>query len=133
MNLDNPANVYNWYTKLDLVCKNKKAMAFIGTFAFIGISLGCLFVPRLGDLYGRKLIFLISMFVQAPIYAVASWTSNLKIVYGMCFLIGPCIIGRMSQGFLLLMELVPSKWQAAVGASIMVSEGAACIIWTIYF
>jgi predicted ABC-type sugar transport system permease subunit len=49
------------------------------------------------------------------------------------FLLGPCITGRMACGFLLLIEMVPKKYQARVGAALMVAEGSCVIIWTIFF
>lgn len=39
----------------------------------------------------------------------------------------------MACGFLLMMELVPTKNQAAVGAALMVAEGSVQIVWTVYF
>lgn len=52
-------NVFNWYTKLGLVCSpdKKRQMAMIATLALLGVSISCLFVPRMGDLYGRKPIY----------------------------------------------------------------------------
>ena len=50
-------NIYNWYTKLGLVCKPKSATGYIAISCMIGIFLGVLIVPRLGDLIGRKPIF----------------------------------------------------------------------------
>ena len=35
----------------------------IAMVAFFGVFLGCMFVPRLGDLYGRKPVFLGSMLI----------------------------------------------------------------------
>lgn len=62
-----------------------------------------------------------------------SFTSNLMILYVSIFIAGPLIIGRMSCGFLLVMEVVHSRNQSKVGASMMVAEGASLIVWTIYF
>ena len=46
----NRENVYNWYTKADLLCKSRAATSMIAMVAFFGVFLGCLFIPRLGDL-----------------------------------------------------------------------------------
>ena len=105
----------------------------IGTLAFIGVTIGCLFLPRLGDLYGRRIIFIVSLSCQTPILFMSAWTSNIYVLWTVAFLLGPCIIGRMSSGFLILMESVPTRFQASVGACIMVGEGLCPIIWTVYF
>jgi predicted ABC-type sugar transport system permease subunit len=39
----------------------------------------------------------------------------------------------MANGFLLMMELVPTEHQAKAGAGLMVAEGSTAIVWTIYF
>jgi hypothetical protein len=54
-------------------------------------------------------------------------------IYIVASFLGPCVIGRMSCGFLLLMELVPKRFQTAVGTALLVAEGSCLIIWTIYF
>lgn len=108
-------------------------MAMIGTFALLGVSISCLFIPRMGDLYGRKPIYLFALTLQIPIYAMACIFNKMLPIYVVAFLLGPCITGRMACGFLLLLEMVPKKNQAWVGASLMVAEGSCQIIWTIYF
>ena len=69
-------NLYNWYTKLDLCCLEKKYTGYIGIAASASIFAACLFVPRLGDLYGRKPVFLVAVFVQAPILTWLAFTES---------------------------------------------------------
>jgi hypothetical protein len=47
------SNLYNLYTWLDLCCKPRRATALIAMAVFAGSAIGCLFMPRLGDLLGR--------------------------------------------------------------------------------
>jgi len=98
-------------------------MAKIAMSCMIGIFLGVLIVPRIGDLIGRKPVFWISLFVSLPALILVAFTSSLLAVDIAVFLAGPCIIARMSCGFLMLMEQMERKHQAKVGAVIMVSEG----------
>ncbi len=115
------------------MCKKPLATSLIGVIALIGISLSCLFIPRMGDLYGRKPIFLFAVIAQIPIYTMVAYFSNLFVIYVGAFLLGPTVIGRMSCGFFLLMEQVPSRHQSAVGAVLMIAEGITVLIWTVYF
>jgi hypothetical protein len=87
----------------------------------------------MGDIYGRKPIFVTCLALQAPLFGIITWTKSAYIAYGCIFLAGPCIIGRMSCGFLLIMELVHSRNAPRVGAGLMVAEGSTLIIWTLYF
>lgn len=40
-------------------------------FALLGVSISCLFIPRMGDLYGRKPVYLAALTLQIPIYGMA--------------------------------------------------------------
>ena len=102
-------NIYNWYTKVRLMCKPTRATALIAMAAFFGVFIGCLFIPRIGDLYGRKPIYLASMIVQSPIIIILIINTNMPVMYTLVAVFGMSIIGRMSCGFLLLMEHVPRK------------------------
>ena len=107
---EHPANLYNLYTYYELGCRPKSATALIGMVVFFGSAVACLFVPRLGDLWGRKPIFCFSLAFQAPLIYMVVFVTTLKYIYIACFFFGMCIIGRMSCGFLLMMELVPNAY-----------------------
>lgn len=128
-------NIYNWYTKLGLVCNPKSgfAMGMIAFSALLGISLSCLFIPRLGDLYGRKPVFMVALTAQLPVYILLCLFNNMIPMYVSAFFLGPTVTGRMACGFLLLLEMVPKRNQAWTGASLMIAEGSTQIIWTVYF
>jgi MFS family permease len=108
-------------------------MALIASSALIGISLSCLFIPRLGDLYGRKPIFVIALTLQLPVYCLVCFFNKMLPMYITAFFLGPTVTGRMACGFLLMLEMVPKKNQPWAGASLMIAEGLTQIIWTIYF
>ena len=121
----NRENIYNWYTTLNLGCIKKLQTSLIAISCMFGIWVGVLFVPRMGDLYGRKPVFCASLTLQVLPYVFMALSSRLWVIYLAAFVFGFCIIGRMSAGFLLLMELVHSRNQARVGAALMVAEGSA--------
>jgi len=128
-------NIFNWYTSLGLVCNpnSKRAMSLIATFALLGISISCLIIPRMGDLYGRKPLYVFALILQIPVYILATVFTKMIPIYIVAFFLGPCVTGRMACGFLLLIEMVPKRNQAWVGAALMIAEGSCQIICTIYF
>jgi MFS family permease len=121
------------YSKLGLVCMKPFATSLIGIIAILSVSLSCLFIPRMGDLYGRKPIFVFAVVMQIPVYCIVAYTSSVKIIYIGVLFLGPTVIGRMSCGFFLLMEQVPLRHQSLVGAALMVCEGSTVLFWTAYF
>lgn len=75
--LEHNTNIYNWYTKLGIVCKAKQKQGFIliASSAMIGTALSCLFLPRMGDLYGRKPIYVFALTLQIPCYFLCCFFS----------------------------------------------------------
>lgn len=102
-------NVYNWYTKLGLVCLPKSATSKIAIACMVGIFLGVLVIPRLGDLVGRKPVFYAALIGSIPCLILVTFTSRLLWIDIGAFIAGPCIIARMSCGFIMLMEHMPKK------------------------
>jgi MFS family permease len=100
------SNIYNWFVKLGLVCNpnSKKAVSLIATIALLGISVSCLFIPRMGDLYGRKPLYVFSLIFQIPVYIAFCLFKTMTPIYVTAFLLGPCITGRLACGYLLLLE-----------------------------
>ena len=125
-------NLYNWYTSLNLVCLPKIQTSLIAISCMLGIWVGVIFVPRMGDLYGRKPVFLAALWGSIPCLGLIVAFKKVLVVDIAAFVAGPCIIARMSCGFLMLMEHMPTVHQAKVGAIIMVSEGCTQIFWVFY-
>lgn len=102
-------------------------------FALVGVGLSCLFIPRMGDLYGRKPMYIFALVLQIPVYTLACVLNKVLPIYVVAFALGPCVTGRMACGFLLLLEMMPKRNQTWVGAACMIAEGSCAIIWTGYF
>lgn len=46
-------SLQNWVTELELTCMPPIYMGYVGALAFGGAALSCLFLPVMGDIYGR--------------------------------------------------------------------------------
>jgi len=58
---DYDRSLHNLIEHMDLTCVPKSKIGLLGTIGFAGAAFGCFFVPRLGDLYGRKPVYVVSM------------------------------------------------------------------------
>ena len=102
-------NLYNWYTSLGLVCLDKSATGWIATSCYIGIFVSVIFIPRLGDILGRRPIFVSALWGSIPVLCLIVFVSKVALVDLAAALAGPAIIARMSCGFLMLMEHMERK------------------------
>ena len=68
-----------------------------------------LVIPRFGDLVGRKPIFQAALVGSIPCLVMVTFAKQVLWVDIGAFVAGPCIIARMSCGFIMLMEHMPKK------------------------
>ena len=99
--------INNWVEQLNMHCTPKAYIGLIGAMAFAGVAISCFFIPALGDKYGRQLCWAVTLFCQLPLYLGANITSNIGVIYVMCFYLGMGLIGRFTCGFVLLTESLP--------------------------
>ena len=57
---------HNWMERLDLACASPETIGMLGSAYFLGWTLFAIAIPRLADVYGRKVIFVGALIVQAP-------------------------------------------------------------------
>lgn len=74
---------------------------------FVGFSISALIVPRLGDKYGRRKPYLISMSATLFFYLLMFMSTNVYFTILCYFLIGLASAGRMVIGTNYLNEFIP--------------------------
>jgi MFS family permease len=84
-------------------------MAFIGMSFFLGWTFSAFFIPRLVDLKGRKLGFLLTMVMQTVSLIVMNFSVRVELTIAMMFVFGMACVGTRSVCFLYLLELLPEK------------------------
>ena len=71
----------NWAEQMDLYCKTKVELGFIGSFFFIGTFIGAFILPRASDIYGRKPLFLIGLVIFFGVVMSSYWCTSLYVLY----------------------------------------------------
>ena len=106
---DSPKSYHNWVSpdKLNLTCVNKNIIGSMISMMFLGFSISSAFIPRLGDKYGRKIPFYLSMTVQTIGYILLFLSHNVYFTIFIWFLIGLCSGGRCAIGTMYMNEYVP--------------------------
>lgn len=84
--------------------------SLIASSFFIGWAITLLWVPRLGDIYGRKQVFAIAMAFSVVLYALLMTTSSLNAMIAIAGLFGMITSVRVNIGYIYLMELVPKSY-----------------------
>ena len=84
-------------------------IGLLGSIYFIGWTCAAVILPRLSDMYGRKLIYLISMSGHCAIYLGLILSRNLNLTITLMYFFGFFSLGRASVGYLYMQELTPAK------------------------
>lgn len=126
-------SLHNWVEKFDLVCVDAWKIGLIGSMYPFGWSLGCLFVPRLGDVLGRRLPFLVSVAISILLYFGVLVSQTIYLNMALFFMIGMTMPGKTSVSYVYLLEMVPHEWKTAVGTMLMFADGSTMIIVSLYF
>ena len=97
----------NWQGRLDLICEESWKVGLLGSAIFVGWASTLLWVPRFGDLYGRKTVFALGMSLNLVLYVVMLWTRDIDVMLVSLFLQGALTSVRMNIGYLYMLELMP--------------------------
>ena len=110
VNWESTRSLHNWVEKLDLVCEPSWRIGLIASMCIFGSSIGTLFVPRLGDVYGRRLPCLISMGASLLMHLSLILSNSVNLTMALFFFQGLCTPGKSNVGYVYMLELVPAAW-----------------------
>jgi len=103
---DNPMSLFNWSQTIGLICRPGWQIGLLGSSMFGGWVLSLLWLPSYSDVYGRKLLFKLSIIVTTLMFFFM-WVSKSYLLT----LISHTIIGfftslRLGVGWPYMLELV---------------------------
>ena len=100
---------------------------------FAGWTISCLIIPRISDLYGRKIMTLTTVSISTLIYLGLILSKNLDLSIALLFFYGLMLSGKTINTYVYLLELVPKKYQAYVGTVFLFADGTTTIWISLYF
>ena len=105
----------------------------IGSMVFVGWVITLPWVPRLSDMYGRKLIFNIGMLTDLAMFILMFFTTKINYMILVTFMLGLATTIRINIGFIYMMELMPKRNQTFYASAYNVLEGLVLLLATLYF
>lgn len=118
---------------MNLISKSNFQIGLIGSTYLLGWALGCLFVPRMGDVYGRRWPLVISMGISLIIYLILILSTNINLTTVMFLLLGLTNPGKSNVCYIFLLEFIPKKWQTPVSTLLLFADGSTMIFLSLYF
>jgi MFS family permease len=91
-------SLHNWVEDLGLLCS--KSVGLIGSLYFFGYTSSAFILPRLSDMFGRKIIYQISMTGHLLTYGALILSRNLYLTIVLMYIFGFFSLGRASVGYL---------------------------------
>ena len=80
-------------------------IGLLGSFFLVGMALGCCTLARAGDIYGRKIVFSISIMTLIITSLLFLFSKNVYFDYMLLLIIGWAVTGKQYVGFSYLLEI----------------------------
>lgn len=74
-------------------------VGLLGSTFLLGVVIGCLTLTRLGDIYGRRPIYLLGIIMHLGFTVIVLVTTNLVVAYFCTFLFGASMTARYYVGY----------------------------------
>lgn len=107
-------------------------IGMIGSAQFVGWMAASMFLPRIGDLYGRKKPFIMSVLIAAVLYWAIIFTTDLHHMIGLFFLTGLTQAGKFSMAHVYIQELMPVRQRTSAGTIIQFFDASSLILIALY-
>ncbi|CAJ1077649.1 solute carrier family 22 member 6-B [Xyrichtys novacula] len=102
-------------TEWDLVCDDAKLNSLGSSFYMFGLLIGAVVYGHLADKYGRRIIILVNLLIQAVFGVGAAFSPNFYIYTALRFVVGTTISGVIMNAFVLGTEWTGPKERLLAG------------------
>ena len=105
----------------------------IGSTMFLGWAISAVVLPRLSDIFGRRIIFIVSMAIQTVAFLGFFFLHSFELFLACMFIFGVASVGRCSISYLYLLDLLPSNRQVFYGTLLQSMNALSAIVGALYF
>lgn len=128
---DSYFSLVNWNQQVGIWCTTHAYVGLIGSFSFAGSAIACIFLPYLADNIGRQPVWQAVQFMHLPVFIAAIYAPNLTMIFSVSFFMGMLLVGKMTVGYVFMIEMVPEQKQVMAGLLVMVGFPIAQILSTL--
>lgn len=132
VNEEGEVTLNNWMTNLDLYCYPRYEIGLMGTFLFVGQTIGAIGLTHWADIFGRKKTMIVHGSAYAIIIILATMAGSIHQVYGYIFFIGLFFVPRSSCVFTYVMEITPNKFHEDANLAVYIGDGVTFVISGIF-
>jgi len=88
-----------------MTCEPEYKVGLIGAAFLLGVVVGCSTLARLGDIVGRKPIYMLGLGMHIAITCGILWSTSQLITFTLLFLFGMSLTARYYVGYTYLLEM----------------------------
>jgi MFS family permease len=130
---DNPESIHNLIEQLDFYCKPSWEIGALGAVFLAGIVFGCMTLTRLGDVYGRKPIYVLGILLHITFLVGVLFVKKLYGALLLLLLCGMSISSRYYVGYTFNIEMQPKSHYVLVSTTMFLGESVAYFTICLYF
>ena len=133
INWDSRESIHNLIVQLNFECAPKWKLGLIGSVFLAGIVIGCSSVTKLGDIYGRRPIYLMGLTLNFVLVGMLIVLRNVLVVYFCLFFLGISIAARYYVGYTYNLEFQPKRSHVIVSVVQFSAESIVYLLNIAYF
>jgi len=130
---ENRESIHNLIDQVDYFCASEFQIGMIGAAFLIGIVVGCSTLTRLGDIHGRKPIYMLGIVMHLFFMFGILITTIDYIAFALIFFFGMSVTARYWVGYTYNMEMQPKSHYVLVSTTQFIFEPLVYIFVCIYF
>lgn len=115
------------------MCKERSRFGFFALYFFFGIVSTILIVPKLSDMYGRRVLLILTMAISSIAQFVLLVSDDLLVAQIMMFFLGTTFAGKMIVALSYLIEFMTSFFIETIVFIVLIVEPIITIIITFWY
>ena len=119
---DDDESIHNLISQLNMYCAKDMIIGLIGALFLVGIVIGCSTLTRMGDVYGRKPIYMLGICLHIGCMVGTLTTTSREFAFFLLFVFGLSVTSRYYVGYTYNIEMQPKSHTVLVSTTMFIFE-----------